>query len=56
METHQIIERTTPNVRYIQDGNGNGWYCYGDVDHDGDLRGQGCISEDEVIHDRNFGG
>lgn len=56
MENNQIIEQKTYNVRYVQDANGNGWYCYGDVDHDGDYGSQGCIAEDEVSHDRMFGG
>ena len=46
-----------PNVVYVVDGHGEGWYCT-EVDEDvaeEDLSGE-CVHEEEVTYDRNFGG
>lgn len=35
-------------LRFVKDGDGNGWLCDADVDPDKDLREQGCWRCDEM--------
>ena len=49
-------EPSSPNVYYVIDGNGDGWYCYSGInDNSGYVSGE-CIQEDYISYDRNFGG
>ena len=56
MTENEILELPkTPNVKFVLDAQGRGWYCHGSVSG-GDLSGQGCVHEDQVVYDRGFGG
>jgi len=35
-------------LEFVKDKDGNGWLCDKGIDHDGDLRAQGCWRCDEV--------
>jgi hypothetical protein len=45
-----------PNVKYVVDGKGKGWYCNPPVIKEGDLRAQGCVPAEDWDYDRMFGG
>jgi hypothetical protein len=47
---------TAPNVKFVLDSQGNGWYCDAAVNENSDLHGQGCVSEEDWHYDRMFGG
>ena len=47
---------TAPNVKFVLDSQGNGWYCDAAVNEGSDLHGQGCVSEEDWHYDRMFGG
>lgn len=44
-----------PNVKYVKDALGRGWYCSGDVGTRNSYAAV-CVSEDDVLYDRGFGG
>lgn len=56
MELHSEILTATPNLKLVRDNQGRTWFCDTEVSSGSDLRGQGCVREDEVIYDRSFGG
>lgn len=45
--------KSSPNVVYVVDGHGEGWYCT-EVDQEDDEPSGECIHEEEVTYDRNF--
>ena len=57
MSNNEIIELPkVPNVKFVLDGQGRGWYCHGSASSEGDLASQGCVLGDSVVYDRGFGG
>ena len=44
-----------PNVVYVVDAHGEGWYCTEEGETEEDLSGE-CVHEEEVTYDRGFGG
>ena len=56
LDNIEILELPdVPNVKYVQDRNGHGWYCSGDVSADSNFAAA-CTSADDIIYDRGFGG
>ena len=57
MNSTEILELpSTPNIKFVQDGHGRGWYCSGGVSGQDGLELQGCVRADQVEYDRGFGG
>ena len=44
-----------PNVVYVVDTHGDGWFCTEDSEDISELSGE-CVHEEEVDYDRSFGG
>ncbi len=43
-----------PNVKYVQDKNGQGWYCHGSFNNSKDKVKDTCYSSDSLVYDRSF--
>ena len=57
MKTNSANEtKSTPNIKYVVDRHGKGWICDIKANNSEDLRGQGCVAEEEWLYDRMFGG
>ena len=49
-------EVSRPNLKYVVDGEGRGWFCDGEVPQGADPRHEACTPAEDVIYDRMFGG
>ena len=53
MDHIEILELPeVPNVHYLRDKSGKGWYCSGDVTSTSNYASV-CVSEEEILHDRS---
>jgi len=52
----EILETPkSPNVVYVVDGHGDGWYCTEETEDEEALSGE-CVQEEDVEYNRSFGG